>query len=397
MKLIYIYIGGSKKTTSVQRKVISQIAELNNQGINTIGWFYNESNEIEELINENIILKPLNKLGKSPLFFLGYFRVKHIHQQVLDQISHESFDILFIRHFGNSGLYFKLLNKYAKKTILYMPSNPVSEGFQERKANESNSLISGIFKWFEYFLFIYISHYYLYKVIFPKLKAIVAYTPEFCNILNHKSGNKSRMIYNRDGIDANRVPIRKLNYVNKEVYRLIFLKGSAVKQPWAGLDRLIKSIMACKGINFHLYICGNVIDKENYNYDFITLTGTLSGNELDDLIDNVDIGVSNLANYLIGFNETTNMKSREYFARGLPFIQANKMPDIDNYDVKKYYLNIDNNDSLIDMFKVKDFIDRIRKDKYHPIIMREFSQQHLDWNITVRELADSIREIENQN
>ena len=59
MDLIYLYIGGSRKKTSVQQKVVCQIHQLNKNGISAKGFFY--SNEIitEEKLDEFITLKPL--------------------------------------------------------------------------------------------------------------------------------------------------------------------------------------------------------------------------------------------------------------------------------------------------------------------------------------------------
>lgn len=390
MKLIYTYVGGSKKNSSVQRKIIHQINELNNNGIKTEGWFFSEANEVEEKLSDTIVLKSLRKQTKSYKFFNSYYKSDNHNREILEELNKHQFDFLFIRHSYPTPRYFEILNKYADKIFLYMPSNPVAESYQERKVNKSPSILSSFLKWYEHFLFSYLKHRKLYKKIFPKLKGIIAYTPELCKILNAKSGNKSRMIYNRDGVNVNSVPLRAVDEKQTDVFKLIFLKGSSTQQPWSGLERLIKSINARPDLKFQLYICGNVIDKENYQYDFITLTGMLNGKELDDLINKVDIGVSNLANYLIGFNETTNMKSREYYARGLPFIQSNTMPDIQWTEAEQYYLYIENNASLIDMDRVKDFILRMRSDKHHIKKMRTFAENNLDWSVTVKELAESI-------
>lgn len=392
MNLIYVYIGGSRRETSVQQKVVCQIRELNKSGINTRGFFYSNDVLVEEELDEYITLKPLPKYSKKHILFESRFKnsfdTKHIHSDLRKY----DFDRLFIRFHGSSISMFKMLNCFASKTYLYIPSNIISEPFQERKHNKYYSFLSWLIKWIDYFIFSFVFNYILYLFILPKLKGTVVFTPEFAKMIERKTLYRAKIIYNRDGVDIEKVKLRKYK-PSDDVYKLVFLKGSAVQQPWAGLDRLIKSINARPDLKFELYITGKIYDEENFNFPFVKLTGRLTNNELEELIDNVDIGVSNLANYMIGFNETTNLKSRDYFARGLPFIQANTMPDVDEYEIKKYYLYIDNNDSLIDMNKVKDFIDRIRVDSNHPEIMREFAQQKLDWSITVNELAKNLNEL----
>jgi len=169
------------------------------------------------------------------------------------------------------------------------------------------------------------------------------------------------------------------------------MKGSNSTQRWAGLDRLVQSIRETGKGRFELMITGRVFDTQNYADPFITLTGRISDHDLDKLIDEADLGVSNLANYLIDFQETTNMKSREYFMRGLPFIQANTMPDIEGSLMKEYYLLLPNNSGLLDMNRIYDFAMRMRNDKRHPAEMRVFAEKNLDWHITTGELAVSLR------
>jgi hypothetical protein len=286
---------------------------------------------------------------------------------------------------------FKLLKFFGKKTLLYIPSNIISEPFQEAKHDKFNSLASWALKWIDYFIFSYLFNYYLYLFVLPKLSA-VAFTPEFANMIKKKSLNRATVIYNRDGVDTKAVTPRTYN-PSDGAYKLIFLKGSAVQQPWAGLERLVKSIAARPDLKFELYITGRVLNEEDFNYPFVKLTGRLPDEDLEDLINTMDIGVSNLANYMIGFNETTNMKSRDYYARALPFIQSNTMPDVNGTKAEKYYLLVENNDSLINMDRVQNFIQEMKSDMSHITEMSRFAEEQLDWNITVKDLVKSIKEL----
>ena len=169
------------------------------------------------------------------------------------------------------------------------------------------------------------------------------------------------------------------------------MKGSSMQQPWSGLDRLIKSIEDNGADRFKLYITGNVIDEGIYKKPFVKLTGRLSEEDLQNLVNQVDLGVSNLANYMIKFNETTNLKSRDYFARGLPFVQANSMPDVEGTEGDKYYLQLSNDDSIIPMQDIYEFAHKIRKDSEHTKNMRAFAESTLDWKVTVAELAAELK------
>jgi hypothetical protein len=389
MTLIYVYIGGSK-ASSVQQKVVNQVKEMNAHGMKAIGWFFTQEVEVDTSFGEYIVLKPLKNYSKKYEFFQKNYEEQFHYKQIIEALKDASFDILFIRHGSPGTAYFKMLKQWANKIYLYIPSNSIAENFQERKANKSNSTASWIIGWFQYFWFIWFMHYRLFWFVLPKLKGVVAFTPEFAKMLKLKSLSKAKTIYNRDGADCPNVKVRTFLPMNPKVYSFVFLKGSSMQQPWAGLERLIASIKARPDIPCQLYITGKVYNPEDFQESFIQLTDRLEDDKLAELINGVDVGVSNLANYMIQFNETTNLKSRDYYARGLPFIQANTMPDIEGTKGADYYLNLPNNSQLIDMDKVVSFIEKMRKNHNHPNEMRNYAEENLSWNKTVGELIKNI-------
>ena len=392
MDIVYLYIGGSAKHTSVQKKVVCQIHEMNKNGVSARGFFYSNEVKQDEKLDEYIYLKPIPTYTKQHRFFHKRHKSSFDTDYIFNDLKKHKFDYLFVRYGSPTLSMFKLLKFFGKKTLLYIPSNIISEPFQEAKHDKFNSLASWALKWIDYFIFSYLFNYFLYLFVLPKLKSAVAFTPEFANMIKKKSLNRATVIYNRDGVDTKAVTPR--TYTPSDgAYKLIFLKGSAVQQPWAGLERLVKSIAARPDLKFELYITGRVLNEEDFNYPFVKLTGRLPDEDLEDLINTMDIGVSNLANYMIGFNETTNMKSRDYYARALPFIQSNTMPDVNGTKAEKYYLLVENNSSLIDMDKVANFIKDMKSDANHIKEMSSFAQEKLNWNITVKELVKSIKEL----
>jgi len=392
LKLLYIYIGGSNKVTSVQKKVRAQLQGLNEAGIKSEGVFYNEKNHKEEMIDGQIHLVGLPEYKTLRRFFQSYhklqFHLAYIHKDLEKRA--KGYDLIFLRHGGNGPAYERLLDLIAEKTFLYVPSNRIRETYCERYFTKDHSLASAFFGWWEYFNF-WRREKKLMKQYFSKLRGIVTFTPEFGRILQKDSKEPLHLIYNRDGVSTDEVKHRSCVLREGEEIQLIFLKGSATEQKWAGLDRLIRSIEAFPALRFRLYITGNADkQKERYERPFVTLTGRLSDENLEKLIDEVDLGVSNLENYLIHFEETTNLKSRDYYSRGLPFIQSNTMPDIEGTAGKRFYHYIPNDDSIIDMKAVHDFAMEMRNDPEHPRLMHGFALEKLDWRLTTAELAKEI-------
>lgn len=389
MRLWYIYLGGNDAGGSVQRKVVCQINELRHHGIDARGLFFTSLVSESKDLSGHISVIRVPEFLSERKFFRNYYETQAIYRFVFEYLkSHENdFDFIFLRHGSSGSEYFKLLKVFGKRIYLYIPSNSIAENFRERQAAPANGFVGTCFRWWEYLRYFYIYEKQLIRKYLRTLRGVVVFTNEFADILKRQAKGRVNFIYNRDGADCEHVVPRSADADRSGKIRLLFMKGSSMAQPWSGIDRLIQSIAAGGKGRFELYITGKVIDEDWKKYDFVKLTGRLSSEDLRILTDKVDLGVSNLANYLIGFNETTNLKSREYFACGLPFIQANSMPDVDGTYAAQYYLKLPNDSTLIDMDLVHDFAMKMRSDRDHVQQMRKFAEEHLDWRVTVGELS----------
>jgi hypothetical protein len=392
MKLWYIYIGGNDPGSSVQRKVVCQIQALRENGIDAEGVLFSALVDQDFQLSSEIRVIKVPAYVSDRKYFRNFYEMENTYEFIHSYLrNHGSeFDSIFLRHGFSCDSYFEIIKDFGSRMYLYIPSNTIAENFRERQVAENNGIVGLAFRWWEYFRYFYIHETKLIRTYLKKLKGVVVFTNEFASILRRRSGNKVNYIYNRDGADCMTVIPRKKNAERSGKVKLLFMKGSSMAQPWSGIDRLINSISATGDDRFELYITGRVVNEEWKKHDFVHLTGRLSAVELRTLTDKVDLGVSNLANYLIGFNETTNLKSREYFACGLPFIQANSMPDIDGTSAENYYLRLPNDGSLIDMNLVYDFAMSMRENANHIEDMREFAEYHLDWKETVAELAEHL-------
>ncbi len=395
MRVLYSSLGGSHKGSSVQDKIACQVRELNQSGLETDGWLFTATVKEDTKLESGLTLKPLTLYESNRRWFRGYYENQFYYRQMQEILQNAPHDVIFYRHSGTGWTYIKMLESIRQKCLLYIPSYSIAENYNEKKYSAKAGPVSTFLRWFEYFVYFYLPERHLYNRTSRKLRGVVAFTPEFASIIKRKSGGKAKVYYNRDGADCGRIRKRDAGkQISDEYCRLVFMKGSSMLQPWSGLDRLIESIAAYPDQKIKLYITGNVTEPDRYQHPFIEITGRLSHEALEDLIDTADLGVSNLANYMIHFNETTNLKSRDYFARGLPFIQANSMPDVDGTEAEKYYLKLPNNAEIIDMNLVVKFARERREDTQTIDRMRAFAEAHLDWSVTVGELADIIKKTE---
>src|SRR5699024_5777231 len=111
------------------------------------------------------------------------------------------------------------------------------------------------------------------------------------------------------------------------------------------------------------------------------------GQELDDVYNNSDLGLG-----AFGYrrNETTGscLKTKEYFAKGLPFINGWKEPAFD--DTYPYVLRFDTKEEYIDFEEVIKFYENIKMNKNIQMEMRDFAKNNYTWEKQFEAVFDAL-------
>lgn len=152
--------------------------------------------------------------------------------------------------------------------------------------------------------------------------------------------------------------------------------------------REIKLYLVGDGVVLSQYI--ELIEKNNL-WNHIEVCGFKSGKELDDIYNKSDIGISVLASYRIGFENSSALKVGEYASRGLPIVLAGT----DNrYSGKgyDYICQLPDDETPIEMQTIIDFYDqcyantsalalhkRIREDAYKIVDMNVVMQPIINY------------------
>lgn len=118
-----------------------------------------------------------------------------------------------------------------------------------------------------------------------------------------------------------------------------------------------------------------LVDKYNLSQHVFFL-GKKSGEELNEIYDNADLGIGALAPRA-GAEYGSSIKTKEYFAKGLPFINGWKEYAFDDsYPyVKRFSLNEEN----IDFKEIISFYESIKEDKNMKESMRLFAEKNYTW------------------
>ncbi|MBE6949651.1 MAG: glycosyltransferase family 4 protein [Ruminococcaceae bacterium] len=189
-----------------------------------------------------------------------------------------------------------------------------------------------------------------------------------------------------NGIDIGSIKPRKRN-IDKDTIHILALASMSY---WHGYDRLIKSLAEYKGtqsIVVHM-VGGNdggalgewkELTKSLGIEEKVIFHGAKSGTELDEMFNTCDVGVNSLGMYRKGFAVTSELKSREYAARGLPFVCSVEDPALAGATEPLWH-QISNDDTIPDMEEIVAFALRMRKDAGCVDKLRAYAAEHMTWD-----------------
>jgi len=391
MKILYIFTSPSIKGSSVQTKVLNQIKYLNKAGADCRGAFFStEVNEVTPL-NEYVDFVPVRESNWK--YFKAIGQLKILNKTMSEFISQrfDKTDIFYLRYPGASKGLFKISKKFGAKIVSEHQSKEIDEIKSHENQNQFGLRPSKLMSWYLYtFLPIYNEN--KWGSSFAKhINSIVTVTNEIARYQS-KKGCKN-VIVSTNGIDVSSFILKEI-IKPKEPLTLLFLKGTTSIAEWNGINRLIEGIdkLETPEKKIKLVICGHYINGEIPHRNYIEHKGYLNKEELNGLFNEVDLGISTLALHKKNLNEASVLKSREYVARGLPFIYAYIDPDL-NDEAKAFSLEFPNDDSAIDMQKVIDFAKKIALDTDHPQKMRKYAEEHLDYEVKMKRLLLELNKL----
>jgi hypothetical protein len=125
--------------------------------------------------------------------------------------------------------------------------------------------------------------------------------------------------------------------------------------------------------------------------DKVFFSKTTYGQTLDDIFEESDIAIGSLGIHRKGLSESSELKTREYCARGIPFICSAFDADFeDNYI---YKMKISSDEEPVDIEAVLDFGKKIMSDPEYPRKIRQYACDNLDWQVKIKKLVVYMRYI----
>jgi glycosyltransferase involved in cell wall biosynthesis len=201
--------------------------------------------------------------------------------------------------------------------------------------------------------------------------------------------------------------IKAINPGKKDGSNIDLIVVSSFEE-WHGYDRILKSLgeyykgnpdnkrsvylhMVGDGQNMHEY--RQIVEKYKIQ-DYVKFYGRVYGKELDVIYNISDIAVDVLGMYRKNNNISCSLKSREYFAKGLPVISGCMIDLLEDVDWFKYFRQFPNDSSLINIDDIVSFYDKIYSNVSREIVIRkirDFADRNCDMEGSIEEITRYIQ------
>lgn len=192
-----------------------------------------------------------------------------------------------------------------------------------------------------------------------------------------------RVIAIKNGIDLAASPLVQKSPGRR--FDTFVLAGVANLASWHAYDRVIRGLKNCTAAfhpEFHIIGDGPVkkelqqLAVEEGVEDRVIFHGTLTGSELDQMMNAVDVGIGILGNHRRNFFGDSSLKNREYCARGIPFLLASEDSDFPAH--LPFVFRAPADDSPVDINRLF-FEHQQYRGQNAPASIRSYAAEHLSW------------------
>lgn len=195
-----------------------------------------------------------------------------------------------------------------------------------------------------------------------------------------------------NGVAVNEVPLTGFAPFDGKELKMVITATNA--RPWHGVDRLVRSLAADKG---RTAIACHIVGDANRSsiprlpdHVRIDLHGTLRGPDLDRLMARMNLAVSSLALFRNAMQEGSPLKTREYTARGLPFVLGYDDPDLRAAGAAAFSHQVPADESLLPMDEIIEFSSEVSTKNDAASLstrMRDYAARHMDWRIKLSQMV----------
>lgn len=381
MKIAYVYlIYGS--SIGVEKIYIGKANNAKNLDLDIDFHFLNTTREKFSGQVNYAKIKP-KKFPWS--IYERYFKRYNIIERTIDL---SPYDYIIVRYPGADKSGIEFTEKY--NVITEHHSDEISELLSRLKSKRP-------LKEKVMYLILYLQEKRYGRKVLRNCKGLIAVTEEIKQIELSKANHNIPAAVIANGIEVNKISFTGFKKFNEKNLDIVFLLTSA--SPWHGFDRILRSLNDYTGdVKIILHVIGhvdrNILADSRSQFSNIKFHGTKIDHELDNIIKNMNVAIASLALFRNNMQEACTLKTREYTARGIPFILAYKDPDLVGIDEKyRFCLYFENDDSRLDMDKIISFVAEFNNNKDISTYMRKYALKNMDMNIKMKQYEDFVKKL----
>jgi len=361
-KMIFVTINKMHEHDGVSKKILSQISALSGMGF-TIDFV----STLDAAINiENCTENRSEKIYTSR--FMKYFLYLFLVFFLLGK--RRRYNVAYIRnpHGGFFSIFLPIflfyLNKTGcKKIYLEIPTFPYENEITDWKGRLSYSA------------------YKLSRFFFLKYVDEIVYMGDPVDNIWGKN-----CIRIANGVDVSSLPVQPVKPSMATEDEINFIAVARLES-WHGYDRFIKGLASyyksdCASVSINLHVVG---DNQPCLSQLKSLTvelglekkvffhGALSGKPLDHVFSKCHVAIDALGRHRTGNNFNSSIKSKEYTARGIPFIKSHVD---DSFESCRFVFECPPDDSDVDISKVLVWF---KEETLSPSDIRGYAVENLTW------------------
>jgi glycosyltransferase involved in cell wall biosynthesis len=178
------------------------------------------------------------------------------------------------------------------------------------------------------------------------------------------------------------------------------LLGLANLSFWHGYDRVIAGLAEYRSQGGSREVCFDIVGSgselarlqslsaELGLNECVRFLGPRNGAELEDVLSQSHVGISSIGMHRLTV-DTSNIKSREFCARGLPFVYAYE--DRDFNPNLHFVLRLPADESAIDIGEIVRFFDLLRATRpNYALEMHDYAERSLTWHAKMQPVIDVL-------
>ncbi|MCC8170405.1 MAG: glycosyltransferase, partial [Parabacteroides sp.] len=176
----------------------------------------------------------------------------------------------------------------------------------------------------------------------------------------------------------------------------------AMVAKWHGIDRVINGLKLYyrnvpeTDVLLHIVGEGPAIPalkklvQINHLEDKVIFYGIVKGEQLDAIFDKADMGIASLGCHRKRIFTASDLKSREYSIRGLPFVVSVNLRDYPSgFPYVKYFPT---DDSPIDIKEVVNFYNQLQEQENYSEHLRNWAKNNLSWTRKMQPVIEKIKQ-----